>query len=314
MHYLIPFASVGSEACAPAWDALQLPHFEKLMQRMTLHTQDVGDEYTQSPPHERVLAQALGLWTGDGKTPWAAQALSIAPSVTGYAAGQAWAQITPCFWHVGTDQVQMLHPDGLQLTAHESREVLATMQPYFAEDGITLHYSAPTRWFAHSPLFAGLATASLDRVVGRNVNVWMPEGAQAAPLRRLQNEMQMLLYTHALSDRRQAAGQLPVNSFWVSGAGALPTQPVPQSKITVLEDLRTPALHEDWGSWAAAWQQLDDSIFKDLSSQAWRGERVDITLCGERTAQHWQSFQPGWGKKLLSLFGHQINTYERKQL
>jgi hypothetical protein len=29
--------------------------------------------------------------------------------------------------------------------------------------------------------------------------------------------MQMLLYTHAFNDRRQAAGHMPVNSFWVSG-------------------------------------------------------------------------------------------------
>jgi hypothetical protein len=314
MHYLIPFASVGSEACAPVWDALPLPHFYKLMQRMALHSQDLGDAYTLSPPHERVLAKALGLWTQDGKTPWTAHALSRAPSATGYQAGQAWAQITPCFWQVGTDQVQMLHPDGLQLTELASREVLATMQPYFAEDGVTLHYDSPTRWVAHSPLFDGLATASLDRVVGRNVNAWMPEGAQAAPLRRLQNEMQMLLYTHALNDRRQAAGQLPVNSFWVSGAGALTAAPAKASDLSVLDDLRTPALHEDWASWATAWQQLDSSIFKDLSSKAWRGERVDLTLCGERAAQHWQSFQPSLGQRFTSLLGRKSLSYGREQL
>lgn len=314
MHYLIPFASVGSDVGASAWDALGLPHFHRLMQRMALHSQDVGDEYTQSPPHERALAQALGLWTGDGKTPWTAHALSRAALVTGYAAGQAWAQITPCFWHVGTDQVQMLHPEGLQLTEPESREVLATLQPYFAEDGITLHYHAPTCWYALSPLFDGLATASLDRVVGRNVNAWMSEGAQAAPLRRLQNEMQMLLYTHPLNDRRQAAGQLPVNSFWVSGAGALHHQPVAQRELMVLDDLRTPALHEDWASWAAAWQRLDASVFKDLSVQAWRGERIDLSLCGERVAQHWQSFQPTLSQRFTSFLGVKPNKYEREQL
>ncbi|MGA8515776.1 MAG: phosphoglycerate mutase [Burkholderiaceae bacterium] len=303
MHYLIPFASVGSDACDLTWQGLQLPYFHKLMQRMALHSQDVGDEYTLSPPHERVLAQSLGLWTTDGATPWTAHTLSLAPSDTGYQSGQAWAQITPCFWHVGTDQVQMLHPDGLQLTESDSREVLAIMQPYFAEDGIALHYSAPTRWVAHSPLFAGLATASLDRVVGRNVNAWMPEGAQAAPLRRLQNEMQMLLYTHAFNDRRFAAGQLPVNSFWVSGAGALAVAPPKATELMVVDDLRTPALHEDWAAWAAAWQQLDNGIVKDLSAKAWHGERVDLTLCGERTAQHWQSFTPTFGQRFTSLLG-----------
>jgi hypothetical protein len=313
MHYLIPFASVGSEACARAVAGLPLPHLDKLMQRMALQGQDVGDEYTLSPPHERALARNLDLWTQDGKTAWAAHALSLSKAF-GYQAGQAWAQITPCFWHVGTDQVQMLNPEDLQLSEAESREVLAIMQPYFAEDGITLHYDAPTRWYAHSPLFDNLATASLDRVVGRNVNAWMPEGAQAAPLRRLQNEMQMLLYTHAFNDRRQAAGHMPVNSFWVSGAGALPGAAAKAVDMQVLDDLRTPALHEDWAQWAVVWQKLDATILKDLSEQAWRGELVNITLCGERAAQHWQRFQPSAKQRFLSIFGHKPNRIWHKQL
>jgi hypothetical protein len=314
MHYLIPFAAGGSPGCAQAWAALQLPHLAKLMQRMALLSQDVGDEYSFSPPHERVLAQTLGLWTADGCTPWAAHALSANPAGTGFRTGQAWAQITPCFWHVGTDQVQMLHPDGLNLSEEDSRAVLEAMRPYFAEDGIALHYDTPTRWYAQSPLFDGLSTASLDRVVGRNVNAWMSEGAQAAPLRRLQNEMQMLLYTHAVTDRRQAAGQLAVNSFWVSGAGALRTPPVLQRELTMVDDLCTHALHEDWDSWSAAWQQLDSMLIKDLSAKAWRGEPVNLIICGERTAQHWCSYTPSLGKRFLSHFGPQPNKILREQL
>jgi hypothetical protein len=314
MHYLIPFAAVGSPGCAQAWDALQLPHLTKLMQRMALLSQDVGDEYSFSPPHERVLAQTLGLWTADGCTPWAAHALSANPLDTGFHTGQAWAQITPCFWHVGTDQVQMLHPDGMNLSEEDSRAVLDAMRPYFAEDGIALHYDSPTRWYAQSPLFDGLATASLDRVVGRNVNAWMSEGAQAAPLRRLQNEMQMLLYTHAINDRRQSAGQLAVNSFWVSGAGALRTQPILKREITIVDDLCTHALHEDWDSWGGAWQQLDSMLIKELSDKAWRGEPVNLIICGERTAQHWCSFTPSLGKRFLCLFGPQTNKIMREQL
>ena len=301
LHYLIPLASVGSEGRARAWDSLQLPHLDKLLERMALQPVDVADEYTLSPPHERALAQHMGLWAGDGKTPWAAHELSNSQAF-GYQNSQAWATITPCFWHVGVDQIQMLHPDGLHLTEEDSRTVLEAVRPYFAEDGIMLHYDSPTRWFVQSPLFDGLATASLDRVVGRNVNAWMPEGAQAAPLRRLQNEMQMLLYTHPVNDRRQAAGLLAVNSFWVSGAGALPADIPAQPSITVLDDLHTPALHENWDSWSAAWQQLDSTVLKDLSDKAWRGERFELILCGERAAQHWRSFSPTLAQRLKHPF------------
>ena len=306
-HYLIPFASVGSDGCQHAMKSLQLPQLDKLLQRMVLASTDTADEYTHSPPHERVLAQHLGLRTGDGCTPWVAHTLSQSKAF-GYQPGQAWAVITPCFWHVGIDQIQMLHPDGLNLTEVDSRAVLEAVRPYFAEDGIALHYDSPTRWYAQSPLFEGLATASLDRVVGRNVNAWMTEGARAAPLRRLQNEMQMLLYTHPVNDRRQAAGQLAVNSFWVSGAGSLAAvaeqeAPAPEP-LTVLDNLRTPALHEDWDSWRSAWQQLDATVLAAQCAAAWRGERLRITFCGERSAQTWHSYQPSAFTRISHFFGN----------
>jgi hypothetical protein len=292
-HYLIPFASVGSDGCQHAWKTLQLPYLDKLLQHMALTSTDTADEYTLSPPHERAAAQQLGLWTQNGCTPWAAHELAGSQAY-GYQAGQAWAFITPCFWHVGVDQIQMLHPESLQLSEADSRAVLEAVRPYFAEDGIGLHYDSPTRWLAQSPLFEDLATASLDRVVGRNVNAWMPEGPRGAPLRRLQNEMQMLLYTHPVNDARQAAGQLAVNSFWVSGAGSLANdRPAPTlDNFAVLDNLRTPALHENWDCWSGAWQQLDATVFKDLNTPALGTQPFSITLCGERSAQRWSSVKP----------------------
>jgi hypothetical protein len=308
MNYLIPFASVGSENAVQAIAALHLPNLNQLMQRMRCTHTYAGDEYTLSPPHEQALAKAMGLWAGDGQVAWAAHTLSPRGEF-GYQEGQAWAQITPCYWHVGVDQIQMLHPDSLQLNEADSRTILEALRPYFSEDGIGLHFDTPTRWFAQSTLFDGLATASLDRVVGRNVNAWMPEGTQAAPLRRLQNEMQMLLYTHAVNDGRQAAGLLPVNSFWVSGAGTLPATSVPTQSVQVISDLQLPALQENWPAWSAAWQHLDESLLKDLLSQALHGEPIELTLCGERTAQHWHTRTPSLWQRFtnaLSTPGNQI--------
>jgi hypothetical protein len=313
MNYLIPFASVGSASATQAIAALHLPHLNQLMQRMRCVSTDTGDAYTLSPPHDRALAKARGLWTEDGKTPWAAHALS-ASGAFGYQKNQAWAQITPCYWHVGIDQIQMLNPESLQLGKTDSYAVLEAMRPYFAEDGITLHYDAPMRWFAQSQLFDGLASASLDRVVGRNVNAWMPEGAQAAPLRRLQNEMQMLLYTHAINDGRQAAGLLPVNSFWASGAGRLPAQPVRAENMQVINDLQLPALQENWPAWSAAWQHLDKTVVKDWLEQALKGESIELTLCGERAAQHWATTTPSLWQKFTHILSRPRNQIEHSLL
>ena len=57
----------------------------------------------------------------------------------------------------------------------------------------------------------------------------------------------MLLYTHPVNDARSARGVLPVNSFWLSGTGALP-QPQPpaaERHPIVASALRDAALNED---------------------------------------------------------------------
>jgi hypothetical protein len=166
-----------------------------------------------------------------------------------------------------------------------------------------LHFKSPNCWLASGDIFKDLPTASLDRVVGRNVENWMPRSPQAAALRRLQNEMQMLLYTHPINDARSARGVLPVNSFWMSGTGALapnlPAHPAP----LVVNTLRDAALNEDWATWAQAWQVLDATECAAMLAHLKPGATAQLTLCGERSAQSF-TFKPQSPlKKFMNLFG-----------
>lgn len=305
---LIPFAATSSPACREMLRTLALPRLSQLLTRLTRTHADEGDEYTLTPPHERALARAHGLAAADGQLPWAAwqAAFHSRPEPALDAARDAMAWITPCHWHVATDHITMSDPAALQLGAAESQALLAAMQPYFTQDGIALHYDQPTRWLAASEVFRGLATASLDRVLGRNVDAWMPEAAQAAPLRRLQNEMQMLLYTHPINDARIERGLLPVNSFWVSGAGALAGPLPPASARTGVAAPRTlaePALREDWDAWARAWQQLDSTEIAAALTAVEQKSALTLTLCGERSAHTFEALPQGLGARISSIFG-----------
>jgi hypothetical protein len=285
-HLLIPGAASASEGCQQAQQGLVLPHLDRLLARLSPHPaqSDDGEETSFIPPHERALARALGLPAEDGRIPWAAwhrhqQGLS--------AGEEAWAFVTPCQWQVSTDHVTLRDPAQLGLDEAASRALLAIVAPWFAEDGITLHYDQPTRWLASGPLFADLATASLERVLLRDVRAWMPDAKQARTLHRLHSEMQMLLYTHAFNEERSAQGLPVVNSFWVHGTGALagpppatPSTPPPHMPTT----LRDAALRDDWRAWASAWAALDAGPVADLLRQAESGTPVQLTLCGERNA------------------------------
>ena len=314
-HLLIPHAASAAEGCQQALQGLALPHLDRLLARLSPHpaASDSAEETSFSTPNERALARALGLPAQDGRTPWAAWHRHLQGNP---ADGQAWAFVTPCQWQVSTDHVTLRDPAQLGLDEAASRALLAIVAPWFAEDGIALHYDEPTRWLASGPLFADLATASLERVLLRDVRAWMPDAKQARTLHRLHSEMQMLLYTHAFNDERTARGLPLVNSFWVHGTGALP-QPAPAPAATAPHmpaTLRDAALREDWRAWAQAWAALDAGPVADLLRQAEAGAPVQLTLCGERGAAAFHSAPRSLAQRFQSLFRPQRFMDVRNQL
>ncbi len=313
MHLLIPFAASQSEGCQSALAGLKLPNLQKLLTRLQALPLDMGDERSLTPPHERALARAEGLPLADGLVPWAAwQAKRSSES--------AWAFISLCHWRVGTHHVLMSQLPLPDFTAQESSELMLAMQPYFEEDGITLYEDQPGRWLAHGEIFGDLPSASLDRVIGRHVKPWLPTGVKATALLRLQNEMQMLLYTHPVNDAREAIGLTPANSFWIHGTGKLNRSPEPVlidplAQLTpslpdakpaiVITTLRYAALAENWPTWARIWQEIDACEGPALLRAQSRGEPLTLTLCGERNAQSWVAKRRSIVQKINSIFDRQ---------
>jgi hypothetical protein len=284
MPTLITHAKPLGPQCLQAVASLQLPNLSALLRLLTPGPRQTGDEDTLSPLHEVLQARALGLSVQDGLLPWAAlqaQALNLpAP-----AAGEAWAWLTPCHWQANADHVRMADPADSQIRADESRQVVQALTGFLAEDGIALHGLQGAHWLASGTAFKGLPTASLARASGGAVDHWLPRQPQAQVLRKLQNEMQMLLYSHPVNDARATRGLLPINSFWVSGTGTLPANFQAATQSTVLETLSQPAARDDAVAWTRAWQALDSDAIYVLLEQARRGTPVELTLCGETAAQ-----------------------------
>jgi hypothetical protein len=302
-HLLIPFAGRSSPACRAALPALRLPNLEALLSRLSLADADTQDESTRSPPHERALARALGISAPDGCIPWAAlEARQAGIAEPGDREG--WGLVSLCNWQVGIDDVVLGDPGAIRIDAAESQALLAVARPYFEEDGIALHACAtPGRWLARGRMFDGLATASIDRAVGHPIAQWSPLSEGARPLRRLQNEMQMLLYTERVNDERIARGVPPINSFWISGTGQLPADPAPMDAgPRVADGLREAALRDDGAAWAQAWAALDEGPVAELLAAYNAGVEVTLTLCGDRAARRFgvqQRGLAGWARSLF---------------
>lgn len=289
MHCIIAYAAC-TQLPPDALEDLPLPRLSALLAHLQAAEVDRDPMAGRPPaamPHERALARTLG-WDTTRPLPWAAWQTGRTDAVA-----QAW--ITPCHWQIGMDQVFMLDPAILQLSEAHSQALLSAIAPYLSQDGLQVQWHDPLHWHARGALLEGWAAPSLDRVIGANVRPWITAGLPAA-LVRLHSEMQMLAYTHPVNEARLASGLLPVNAFWIHGAGTLaaPT-PAPEA-VQCLDGLRAPALQGNVMAWRAAWQALD----AQLPAASTPG--LQLTLCSDTTARHWSSPAPGWLARLRRSF------------
>ncbi|QPF72976.1 hypothetical protein G8A07_08575 [Roseateles sp. DAIF2] len=282
MHLMISHASTLGEACAQAQQTLALPRLAALLGLLAPAGQQGSDEYALQTPQEQAQAALWG-WPAESAALPLAAAQAEADGIA--TEGRCWALLSPLHMSVGSDQVTALNPDALALDEAESRDFFESLAWLFpADEGWHRAWGAPTRWYVAHEDLAGLACASLERVINRNVDPWMPE---ARRLRTLQNELQMALHRHPLGEAREARGALALNSVWISGAGrALPRAVTPELRLD--ERLREPLLAEDWTAWAEAWVALDAGPVAELLARAQAGEDVGLTLCGERLARRYR--------------------------
>ncbi|MEN9888915.1 MAG: hypothetical protein RL559_952 [Pseudomonadota bacterium] len=293
MHLILPHAA-SPQWPASALDALALPHLQRLLADMPISAR-LHEPEGESPhplmPHEQVEAQARG-WPRNGPWPWAALATAEPDS-----GAQAW--ITPCHWQVGMDQVVMRDPHELQLSDAESQALLQAIQPYMQDDGLQVRWHDALHWHAQGPLLGGLAPASLARVSGQNVRPWVMDGSLPAALRRLQSELQMLLYHHPVNEAREARGQATVNAFWVHGAGALSSAHTTHTgdPVRCLHLLSAPARQGDLAAWQAAWTALDREVLAPLASST---EPLTLTLCSDTTAHSYTRRPRPWWRRLFA--------------
>jgi hypothetical protein len=311
---LIPFSlwtTHGPEASAMA--KVDLPHLRAWLthaKRVDVQVDQVQEPLlaTLSPPHERAWALEVGWSAVDGCLPWAAR-VAAERGLTTNNDSDGWAFISLCNWHVSNGQVTLGDPAHLQIDEATDATLFQSMQGFFAEDGIALHPYKPGQWLAQSDLFVDLPTASVDRVIGRNIDPWLVGSHTAAPLspasqllRRLQNEMQMLLYTHPVNEGRRMA----INSFWLHGTGALPVSQAKRSEPVVVDALRSSALQQDLIGWLEAWQQVDTQVIAPMLARISAGDMVGdsqrLVLCGEHEFHVYDTAKPSLWQRMRQRF------------
>lgn len=293
---VLPFALPASEFAADLTKALDAPGLAALLSRTSSHDRHPADTTVRALPHELWLADALGL-RQHGRPAFARAAMR------GFGfdpADGTWFIVHPA--HIEIARSHLLMPDLRQLVLpdDEARALFEAARESFAEAGHELVYGDAATWFMRADQWAAMDTASPDYAVGMNLNDCMPEGEHARAYRKLQNEVQMLWYTHPVNAAREARRQAPVNAFWLwggasAGADARPALDVlayeapgwlagrkisqlpgfvariQHDTLLVCGNAAGPAIAADWSAWLAQMHQLEADLFAPLLDAVQRG-------------------------------------------
>ena len=135
-----------------------------------------------------------------------------------------WFYADPVHLILQRDYFSLAHPAPLFLELSESEALLDSLNQHFEPDGLHFFAGQSKRWYLRLSQTPEISTTLPAMAVGRDVRPFVPQGSGAARWDRLLNEMQMLLHEHPVNQQREARGDLPVNSLWLSGGGVLPQQ------------------------------------------------------------------------------------------
>jgi len=253
--------------------------------------------------HEWALAQALGWQVTPDQLPLAARQAAQSGLTCDTDHGWAFIDLVHCEFNQG--RIRISQPT--DLSDKDTLAFMHAMQAFFLEDGIHLCPLSPGRFLAHARVFQALPCVSLERACLQDMHALhdieqlSEQTAAQRLLRRLQNEMQMLLYTHALNADRSPA----INSFWISGCGVLPAHM--HNGVQVHTTLRETFMQQHPAAWAAAWEELALTLMAPALQQG-----DSLVLCGTdrcltltaNTSSLWQLFlqkiRPQSWVKLLS--------------
>jgi hypothetical protein len=125
---------------------------------------------------------------------------------------------TPLHLTAGLARVHLDHRGVLALSAAERATLAAAFAGTFGSSGFSLTPLPSGDFLLKTPGLAALRTVEPVRCIGRDLARALPQGAAAAPLRRLVTEIEMWLHAQPLNEARQQRRDPPVTTLWPWGA------------------------------------------------------------------------------------------------
>jgi hypothetical protein len=229
-----------------------------------------------------------------------------------------WLCADPAHLRYARDALVLVDAGQLEIELGEAHDIVGALNAHFPEVG-RFQVATPQRWYLRVPTLPDIRTRALDRVIGRNFALFLPEGGDQRRWRALLNEAQMLLHAHPRNAAREAGGRPTLNTLWLWGAGAAPPQlrrgfdvvfgndplligiartagiearPLPthaadmaaavagQRVLAILDTLQAPALHRDASAWRGEIARLERDWFATLLGRVYGDGLGELHITG----------------------------------
>ena len=133
---------------------------------------------------------------------------------------QDWLHAEPIHLEAGLNDVTLVRlPPDAALTAEERDALTPVLREHLASEAMVVHPYGEREWLVGLPVFLEARTVTPEFALRSDWDSALPQGPDAARLRRLMTELQMLLHEHPVNVSRQRRGLPAINSVWFWGNG-----------------------------------------------------------------------------------------------
>lgn len=133
-----------------------------------------------------------------------------------------WLRADPVNLQPDRDTALMAGHEELALTQDEADTLVEQINTHFADEPWQLYTFAPHRWYLRLDKIPDLKTTALPKVLGEDINAFMPTGDDADYWFKIMNELQMLIHGSNVNFERESRNKWTANSVWLWGGGCLP--------------------------------------------------------------------------------------------
>ena len=161
------------------------------------------------------IKHPVQIWNKDQK--WAVACYRAKAS--GFDPNANWICIDPVNLHIQGNYVILSSEKHFLLSENEADSLINSIQPHLADLNTVLKKITPSQWILGLPKNSEVETTDLSLVDLQSTFDFMPQGKDAALLKRLQSEIEMILMDHPVNKERAKQRIPEIRSVWFWGNG-----------------------------------------------------------------------------------------------